>query len=763
MTALSLSLIGAVLAGAGILAVPGLRKPVVSRALMKLVKRMMPPIGDTERIALEAGSVWWDGELFSGKPRWERLLNFKIRPLDAEEQAFMDGPVAELCGMIDDWQIAQDRDLSKAMWKFIKDKKFLGIIIPREYGGLGFGAQLHARVVSMISSRSVPAAITVMVPNSLGPGELLVRYGTKAQKDYYLPRLAKGQEIPCFGLTEPTAGSDAGGMLSEGVVCRGMWEGKKVVGIRLNFAKRYITLAPVATVIGLAFKLRDPEHLIGATDDVGITCALLPRATKGVTIGLRHDPAGVPFQNGPITGKDVFIPLDYIIGGVEYAGQGWRMLMEALAAGRGISLPSLSVGGAEFSTQVASAHATVREQFGLNIGRMEGVRERLARIAGMAYYMNAARTLTCGAIDAGQHPAVMTAMCKERLTEGLRTTIDDAMDILAGNAVMRGHANTLARVYVGIPIAITVEGANILTRSLIVFGQGVMRCHPFLQKEVNAAQKGDVAAFDEAFWGHVGHAFATGARAKWLALTGGCFSKSPVKGEVAGYYKKLNRYSAAFAMLADLGLATLGGALKRKEYLSGRYADALTWLLMASSALKRAHDAGYGEQHLVPLRWVMAHALHELERALFEITRNLPNRLVGCMARLVLFPWGKREHGVDDRMVEKLADMLLDPASGLRNLLTGDVFYPTAAQGGVGPLEEAYAKVVASLPVRKKLVQALREKKLPKAEWLPSAEAALKAGLISAAEHKLVKAAEEARLAVVQVEAWAPADYAKLR
>jgi acyl-CoA dehydrogenase len=752
-----------VLAGAGILAVPGLRQPIISRALMKMVKRMMPPIGDTERIALEAGSVWWDGELFSGKPRWERLLNFKVRPLDSEEQAFLDGPVAELCGMLHDWDINQERDLPKNVWKFIKDKKFLGMIIPKEYGGLGFGAQLHSLVVTRLASRSLAAAVTVMVPNSLGPGELLMRYGTKAQRDHYLPRLAKGEEIPCFGLTEPTAGSDAGGMLSEGMVCHGTWEGKKVIGIKLNFAKRYITLAPVATVIGLAFKLRDPEHLIGATDDVGITCALLPRKTRGIEIGLRHDPMNVVFQNGPISGKDVFIPLDYIIGGAEYAGQGWRMLMEALAAGRGISLPSLSVGGAEFATQVASAHALVREQFGLNIGRMEGVRERLARLAGLSYVMDAMRHVTCGAIDAGQHPAVVTAISKMQLTEGLRTAVNDAMDILGGNAVMRGPRNYLIAAYNGIPVAITVEGANILTRSLIIFGQGVMRCHPFLQKEVNAAQKGDVAAFDAAFWGHIGHTFATSARAKGLAFTGGYFSKSPVKGEAAKYYKKLNRYSAAFALLADIGLATLGGALKRKEYLSGRYADALTWLMLSSAALKRAHDAGYADKHMVPLRWVMAHALREMEHALFEITRNLPNRFVGCMARLALFPWGKREHGVDDRAVEDLAAMLLDHGSGLRDMLTADVFSPTVAQGGVGLMEDAYAKVKASLPVRKKLIAALREKKLPKADWLPSAEAALKAGLITAAEHKLVKVAEEARLAVIQVEAWTPADYAKLR
>ncbi|HEX2859085.1 MAG TPA: acyl-CoA dehydrogenase [Alphaproteobacteria bacterium] len=762
MTALSLTLMTLAALG-GVVGLPALRRPLLSRPLMKAVGKTMPTIGETERIALEAGSVWWDGELFSGKPNWNRLLDFKVRPLDEDEQAFMDGPVNDLCAMLHDWEINQQRDLPKNVWKFIKDKKFLGMIIPREYGGLGFSAQLHSQVVVKVASRSLAAAVTVMVPNSLGPGELLMRYGTQKQRDYYLPRLAKGEEIPCFGLTEPTAGSDAGAMQATGVVCKGEWEGKKVVGIRLNFAKRYITLAPVATVIGLAFKLHDPEHLIGANDDVGITCALLPRKLKGLTIGQRHDPMNVVFQNGPISGKDVFIPLDFIIGGVEYAGQGWRMLMEALAAGRGISLPSLSVGGAEFSLQSATAHALAREQFGLNIGRMEGVRERLARMAGLTYVMNATRYVTCGAIDAGQHPAVVTAMAKAQLTEGLRTAVNDAMDILAGNAVMRGPRNYLPSAYNGIPIAITVEGANILTRSLIVFGQGAMRCHPWLQKEVNAMAKGDVAAFDTSFWGHIGHTLKTAVRAKWLAWGGAAFSKVPVKGPVADYYRELNRFSAAFALLADLGLATLGGALKRKEYLSGRYADAMTWMFLASCALKRAHDGGYTPKHTIPLRWVMAHALHEIESALFEVLRNLPNRPAAWLGRVLVFPFGKSHHLPTDRVGDALAEMLLDPTTGLREMLTDDVFSPAKADGGVGLAEDAYAKITASLPVRKKLTAALRDGKLKRADWAVSATAALDAGIINAAEHKLVLAAEEARLAVIQVEAWSPADYAELR
>ncbi|HIM25981.1 MAG TPA: acyl-CoA dehydrogenase, partial [Rhodospirillales bacterium] len=466
------------LLGVGLIAlfgIPVIRRPLISAPIMKMVGRALPRMGETERIALEAGTVWWDGELFSGKPDWQKLLDFEIKPLSEEEQAFLDGPTEDLCQMLDDWQINQDRDLPPEVWAFIKDQGFFGIIIPKEFGGLGYSAHAHSAVVVKLSSRSVTAAVTVMVPNSLGPGELLVHYGTEAQKDHYLPRLARGQDIPCFALTEPGAGSDAANGRSQGIVCKGMWDGEEITGIRLTFNKRYITLAPVATVIGLAFRLFDPEHLLGEEEDIGITCALIPRDTPGLKIGNRHDPMGVPFQNGPVFGDDVFVPLDYIIGGREGAGNGWRMLMESLAAGRSISLPSQSLGAAELACRSTSAYATVREQFGMPIGKFEGVREPLARIAGHAYFMNAGRRLAFGAVDAGEKPSVISAVVKAYLTEGSRLCINDAMDIHAGAAICRGPGNIFPRPYDAMPIGITVEGANILTRSLIVFGQGAIR------------------------------------------------------------------------------------------------------------------------------------------------------------------------------------------------------------------------------------------------------------------------------------------------
>jgi acyl-CoA dehydrogenase len=742
-----------------------LRRKVVTAPLMKLVSRTLPTIGETERIALEAGTVGWDGELFGGRPDWRKLKRFAVKPLSAAERAFMAGPVEELCRMVDDWEVNQRRDLPPEVWRFIKEKKFLGMVIPAAYGGLGFSAAMHSAVVTKVASRSIAAAVTVMVPNSLGPGDLLLRYGTQAQRDHYLPRLASGEEIPCFGLTEPHAGSDAAKAESKGVVAYGTWQGKKTLGIRLTFSKRYITLAPVATVIGLAFRLHDPEHLLGEREDIGITCALLPRSLKGIRIGDRHDPMGVPFQNGPIAGTDLFIPLDFIIGGAGQAGQGWRMLMECLAAGRGISLPSLSVGGCEVATQAISAYGLLREQFGLQIARFEGVRARLARTAALAYTTNAMRRFTAGAVDAGQHPAVLSAIAKEKLTEGLRTAIDDAMDVLAGSAVMNGRHNAVARTYRSIPIAITVEGANILTRSLIIFGQGALRCHPWLQKEVDAMQARDLVAFDRAFWGHVNHTVMLLARAPLLALTGGRLV--PVFGRNARYYRKLSRLAAAFALIADVGLATLGGNLKRKEHLSGRYADALSGLALASAVLKQAHDAAAtGKQEAAlqrpVLKWAMAQLLHETETALLEILRNLPNRPAAALARLLAFPLGARFAPPSDRLTEKLADAVLDPATGLRALLTAEVRLHKNIDTGLGRLEAAYLKLVAALPARAKLVRALRDGKLPRRPWAESAEAALAARLITKTDLGLLNEAEAAREAVIQVEAFAPEIYAKL-
>jgi acyl-CoA dehydrogenase len=744
-----------------LLTVRPLRRVVISKPLMKMAGGMLPTIGETERIALEAGTVWWDGELFSGAPKWKKLTGFNVRKLSKDEQAFIDGPVNKLCEMLDDFELAQERMLPPQVWNFIKKNKFFGMIIPKEHGGLGFSAAAHSAVVAKIASRSVATAVTVMVPNSLGPGELLLRYGTEAQKKYYLPRLAKGDEIPCFALTEPTAGSDAANGKSHGVMTRGRWQGKEVVGIKLNFAKRYITLAPVATVVGLAFKLSDPDGLLGGEKDIGITCALLPHDIAGMTIGNQHDPMGVPFPNGPIFGKDVFIPLEFVIGGREFVGQGWRMLMEALAAGRGISLPSLSVGAAQVSTRATSAYAVVREQFGMQIGKFEGVRERLARIAAHSYFMEATRRLTAGAVDAGEHPAVASAVAKAYLTEGMRLTLNDGMDIMAGASICRGPGNIFSRAYMSIPIGITVEGSNILTRSLIVFGQGAIRCHPYLQAEVDALAARDLKKFDRALFGHIGHIIANALRAKFHAVTGGMFSMRPMRGGMGYYYRKLNRFSAAFALLADFGLVTMGGALKRKEYLSGRYADALAWMYIASATLKRMHDSGYPASEKPLVEWVMAHAFHEIEKALLGVTQNLPNRFMATLGRLIVFPLGAHHyHEPTDRMHDKVVDALLNPDGVVREALTGIIYRPEANSPGLGVLDDARSKVLATEAARKKMSVAIKRGLLPKRADL---NAALKAGIISAAEKTALVAAEKAVDAAIQVAHYAPKVYKTLK
>ena len=557
---------------------PVLRRPLVSSWVMKLLTPLMPRMSETERIALEAGTVWWDGDLFSGNPDWHKLLDFQVQGLSAKERAFLDGPVEQLCELIKEWEVIQAGDLPQEAWDFIKRHGFFGLIIPDEYGGLGFSAAAHSAVIVKLASRSVTTAVTVMVPNSLGPAELLLHYGTEAQKRHYLPRLAKGEEIPCFALTGPEAGSDAAATQSVGIVSRGIFEGEEVLGMRLEWRKRYITLGPVATVIGLAFRLRDPDGLLGDRDDLGITCALIPADLPGIEIGARHDPLGVPFQNGPNTGDDVFVPLDFIIGGRENAGQGWRMLMESLAAGRSISLSALSVASAQTATRTVGAYATIREQFDTPIGRFEGIEEPLTRIGGLTYLMNAARILIAGAVDAGEKPAVLSAVVKAYLTEGMRQVVTDAMDIRAGAAICRGPWNILANAYQAVPIGITVEGANILTRSMIIYGQGAIRAHPFAQEEIQAVAERDLTRFDHAFWSHAGYVVTNAVRALLLGLTGGRIMRSPVRGEVGHFFGELTQMSAAFALVSDAAMATLGGQLKRRKKISGRLADALAWM-----------------------------------------------------------------------------------------------------------------------------------------------------------------------------------------
>jgi acyl-CoA dehydrogenase len=740
----------------------GFRRKVISAPIMSAMRKFMPTMGDTERVALEAGTVWWDGELFSGDPAWQKLLDFTPKQLTEEEQAFLDGPVEELCAMLDDWQIAQDRDLPNDVWAYLKKERFLGMIIPTEFGGRGFSAIAHSAVVTKVSSRSITAAVTVMVPNSLGPGELLLHYGTDQQKTHYLPRLAKGEDIPCFALTEPGAGSDAANGQSHGIVGKGQWNGETVTGIYLTFNKRYITLAPVATVVGLAFRLYDPDHLISDEDDRGITCALLPRDTPGMNIGDRHDPMGVPFQNGPVSGEKVFVPLDYVIGGVEGVGHGWRMLMESLAAGRSVSLPALSVGAAELATRVVGAYGTVREQFNTPIGKFEGIEEALARIGGATYFMNAARTLTCGAVDAGEKPAVLSAIVKAYLTDNMRDVYNDAFDIRAGAAICRGPKNILGRGFIGIPIAITVEGANILTRSLIIFGQGAIRCHPFVQNETNAIETNNLKQFDHAFFGHIGFVFQNMIRSFVLSVTGGAMVAVPRGGIMAHYFKRLTRYSAAFALATDFALATLGGALKRREKISGRFSDALAWMYLASAALKQFDDDGRPDKDLPLLRWSCDLALWKIQSALGGIIDNLPNRLAAFILRLAIFPIGRCVRSPKDRLGGMLAAGLTSD-NDMRLRLTKDIYIPDHNEEGIGKLEAALSLVNAASDDRTLLRSAIRSGAVEEDPKLTLIERAVKIGVIDTKAGERLVAAETARDEVIQVDVFSPETYVGLK
>ncbi|HEY7373994.1 MAG TPA: acyl-CoA dehydrogenase, partial [Polyangia bacterium] len=692
--------------------------------------------------------------LFSGRPDWQKLLQFQLRPLAARERAFLDGPVEELCAMLDEDRNGRLHDLPPDVWQFLKRHRFFGMIIPETYGGLGFSTIAHSAVITKLASRSLAAAVTVMVPNSLGPAELLLAYGTDEQKERYLPRLATGQEIPCFALTGPEAGSDAAATESTGIVCRARLEGRDGLCIRLNWRKRYTTLGPIATLIGLAFRLRDPEHLLGGAEDLGITCALVPAHLPGIDIGKRHDPMGVPFQNGPTTGADVLVPLDAIIGGAAQAGAGWRMLMETLAAGRAISLPALSVAGVELAARVTGAYATVREQFDLPIGRFEGIEEPLARLGGMAYLMNAARVLTCGAVDAGQRPAVVSAIVKAYLTEGMRAAMMDAMDILAGAGVCRGPRNILAEGYASAPIAITVEGANILTRSLIIYGQGGIRCHPHVLEEMQAAGARDVARFDRAFCGHLKFLARNTARAFGLGLFGGRLGgPGDVARPLRGYLARLGRTSAAFALISDAAMATLGGQLKRREKLSGRLADALAWMYLGSAACKRFWDDGQRADDVPFLRWSCEQALFRIDEALRGFLANFPNRPVAWLLRLLAFPLGGSHRPPRDALGATVARSLLEGRPH-RERLTSDIYVPSPQEIGLGRLEAALVACVAARPVESKIRDAVRAGRLDASPRATLAARALAAGVIGGEEQRLLEAAERGRAEAIEVDAF---------
>jgi acyl-CoA dehydrogenase len=714
-------------------AVQAFRRRWLTAPIFRWAQKALPPLSPTEAVAIEAGDTWWDSALFSGNPDWQEFLATPEAKLSAEEQAFLDGPVEEVCRMTDDWEVRfRLYDLPQPVWEFLKQHRFFGMIIPKEFGGLGFSAYAHSQVIRKLSSRSVTLAVTVMVPNSLGPGELLLQFGTPEQKRHYLPRLADGRDMPCFGLTSLEAGSDAAAMTDSAVVCRGDCQGQSIIGLKLNWSKRYITLCPVATLIGLAVKLYDPEHLLGPDEEPGITVVLVPVETPGVTTGRRHYPAYQVFQNGPTQGRDVFLPLDQVIGGRAQVGQGWKMLMSALAAGRGISLPSLSSAGAALAARTAGAYARIRRQFGLPIAKFEGIHEPLSRIAGAAYAVDAARRLTCAALDRGHKPAVIAAIMKAHATEFLRIAVNDAMDIHGGKAVMDGRHNYLGDLYRAVPVAITVEGANILTRNLMIFGQGAIRCHPYLLQEIRAIGAKDIEAFDAAFWGHVGHALRTFFRAWGRSWSGGRIGPAAGDAAMQPHFRQLSRYAAVLAFFSDIAFLTLGGGLKRRELISARLGDLLSELYFLSAVLKRFDAEGRRAEDRPLLDWCMAAGLSRIEAAIDGIITNFPNRFVAGFLRFIAPRDDRRRAGPSDRLAGACAD-LATRRSDARDRLTAGLF-PGLDGDALPLLEQALALSEQAEP----LVKKLRENRIH--DWR-SPEAA---AILSAADRRQLQEAEEA-------------------
>ena len=739
-------------------AIKSLRRLLISNRLFSVYRKVMPRLSSTEREALEAGTVWWDAELFSGKPRWRRLLRQPAPQISEREQEFINGPVEELCLMLDDWEISdKHHDLPEPVWQFIRDNGFFGMIIPQAHGGLEFSAQANSAVVMKIASRNVTAAVTVMVPNSLGPGELLLHYGSDEQKSYYLPRLASGEEIPCFALTSPLAGSDAGAMPDKGIVCMGEFKGKEVLGLRVSWNKRYITLAPVATLLGLAFRAFDPDGLLGDKQDLGISCALIPAITPGVEIGNRHLPVGAVFMNGPTRGMDVFIPMDWIIGGQERLGQGWRMLMQSLAAGRAISLPSLGVAGGKMASLLTGAYSRIRTQFDVPIGYFGGIEEPLSRIAGRTYRMDAARLLTLIALDQGEKPGVLSAINKYQLTEGNRQCILDAMDVHGGKGIIQGPNNYLAHAYQALPISITVEGANILTRSMIIFGQGAIRAHPCLLKEMNAvtgiANSKARRSFDNALFTHIGFTLSNTVRSLLLGLTGSRMTPAPASGPNARYFRQLSRMSAAFAFMADAVLVLLGGKFKFKEKLSGRMADILIHLYMASALLKRFEDDGRPADDLPLLQWGMEDSLYRIQQGLNGVIQNFPVPMLSRIVRLIVFPFGLPYSGPSDKTVKAVARILLSENES-RDRLTDGVFISDRADA-TGRVNKAFHLVLEAEPAERAIKNALKESvNFENYEGL--VKRATESGVITEEQATMVRLAQQASARVIAVDDFPP-------
>lgn len=741
--------------------IASVRQQHLTKPLLKLYRKIMPEMSTTEKEAIDAGTTWWEGDLFRGNPDWHKMHNFPQPRLSAEEQAFLDGPVEEVLAMMDDWHATHERaDLAPEVYQYLKDKGFFAMIIKKEFGGLEFSAFAQSCVLQKLTSKSMVLSSIVGVPNSLGPGELLQHYGTEEQKNYYLPRLAKGIDVPCFALTSPEAGSDAGAIPDFGIVCKGDWNGEEVLGMRLTWNKRYITLAPIATVLGLAFKLQDPDKLLGDKEDLGITCALIPANTPGVKIGRRHFPLNVPFQNGPTQGTDVFVPLSYIIGGPKMAGQGWRMLVECLSVGRAITLPSNSTGGIKAAALATGAYARIRRQFKLPVGKMEGVEEAMARIGGYAYMADASTSMSVGAIDLGEKPSVVSAITKYHMTERMRAAINDAMDVHGGKGICMGPNNYLARGYQGAPVAITVEGANILTRSMIIYGQGAIRCHPYVLAELQAAQLTDenaaVTAFDKALFGHVGFAISNFFRTFWLSLTGGAFSHAPYNDATARYYKQMNRFSAALALMSDVAMGTLGGDLKRRERISARLGDILSMLYITSSVLKRYQDEGRQAQDLPLVQWACEDNLAKAQQALDELFDNFPNRVVGVVLKRIVFPFGRTLRKPADKLDHQVARIMMTPCEA-RNRL-GKHLYLTVEPGNqLGRVEQALLDVLAAEPLFDKVTKA-SGKRLPFFRLNEVADIGLSLGVINKQEADILRTAEESRLFVINVDDFEP-DY----
>ena len=740
---------------------PDLRRRRISAPALQWFRGVLPPMSDTERDAIEAGTVWWDGQLFSGRPDWNQLLAVPAPLLTAEEQAFVDGPTEQLCAMVSDWDIGQRMDLPPEAWAFIKEQGFFGLIIPREYGGKGFSALAHSQIVMKLATRSADLASTVMVPNSLGPAELLLHYGTDEQRQRYLPRLARGEEIPCFALTGPLAGSDAGAMPDSGVVCRGEWQGEEVLGLRLNWEKRYITLGPVATLLGLAFKAYDPDHLLGEQEELGITLALIPTDLPGIDIGKRHLPLGAAFMNGPNAGKDVFVPLDAIIGGPAMLGKGWMMLMNCLSVGRSISLPAVGTSAAKTCAYASGRYARIREQFNVPLSAFEGIQAPLGRLAGNAWLMDAARVLTARAVDLGEKPSVLSAVLKYHLTERGRECIAHAMDIHGGKGIIMGPNNYLARAWQGAPIFITVEGANILSRNLMIFGQGAIRSHPYVLKEMELAAAEDsdatLEAFDRVLLEHTGFAVSNAASSLLLGITGGLFSAAPGHGVSRRYFRHLNRLAAAFALMADTSMLLLGGSLKRRERLSARLGDVLSYLYLGSAALKRFHDLGHPREQEPLLCWALEESLRCAETALAELLDNFPNRPLAMLLRVLVFPLGLRHKGPSDALEAQLAAMLDAPLADpvLSRLLDG-VYLPEDESQALGALEYAWRHVQSSAAIGKVLQRAVREGQLHPAWGGDLLETAVADGVLNEAQAQALREAETARRRVIDVDAFSP-------